>query len=456
MLVRFTTRCNLAVTALLLGAVGPAGAQETVPQGFALETYAEGLDQPIALAFAPDGRLFVGEKGGAIRVVEDGALRAAPFATVEAHTLSECGLLGLALDPEFAQNGWVYCLVTVSPVEQQIIRFREVDGVGVKRTLIRGNLPTNGSNHNGGCLRFGPDGMLYFSIGDTGDPQSSQRMHTFAGKLCRIFPDGSVPLDNPFLTPTGAPRAVYALGFRNPFRFCFAPDGTLYVGDVGSSGPNRREEINRIEAGGNYGWPEVEGFGSASDAAAYLPPLVAYADEGASIAGCAVYAGGQYPAGFAGDLFHLDFVSQRLFRVEIEGTAATQTVFAQLDGGPVDLAVGPDGSLYYCALYTGQVKRLRSLAAAPNDDPDEHDPDEEVLAPAPDLCGSGMTTAAMGLTLIMLGLRAVRGGSLQPVRRHRTIANLRGWVILRLRDLAIGFMIRLTGPRPPSRLATAS
>jgi glucose/arabinose dehydrogenase len=198
----------------------------------------------------------------------------------------------MTLDPNFSENHYVYVFATTSIDEQRIVRLTEVDGVGTDLTVIRDNLPTTGQVHNGGSLRFGPDGFLYFGIGDTGTPELSRQMHTYAGKICRIAADGSTPDDNPFATPTGTPRAVYALGFRNPFRACFAPDGRLFVMDVGSNGDARREEINLITAGANYGWPDVEGIGDPADFPEYTNPVLAYHDEGSSIAGCgAVLAG---------------------------------------------------------------------------------------------------------------------------------------------------------------------
>jgi len=353
--------CPVIFTALLLSALSPrAFSQTSTPEDFEITTFASGFEGPVALAAAPKGRLFVAERGGAIFIVENGTVRTPPFAELEVYDFAESGLLGMTLDPNFCENRYVYVFATTAIDEQRIVRFTEIDGVATDLTVIRDNLPTTGQVHNGGSLRFGPDGFLYFGIGDTGTPELSQQLHTYAGKICRIASDGSTPPDNPLTTPTGTPRAIYALGLRNPFRACFAPDGRLFVMDVGSNGDARREEINLITAGANYGWPDAEGMSDSAEFPNYTDPVFAYHDEGSSIAGCVVYDGAEFPAEFAGDLFHLDFVSGGLFRLKLEGDAAGEhSLFLQADGGPVDLAMGPQGSLYYAELFTGDIKRIR-------------------------------------------------------------------------------------------------
>ncbi|MCO6435523.1 MAG: PQQ-dependent sugar dehydrogenase [Phycisphaerae bacterium] len=402
--------------------IARAQTEVELPDGFEVSEFATGFIEPTALAFAPDGTLFVAERGGTIRAVVDGDVLPDSVAEIEVYTIGEGGLLGLAIDPEFASNGYVYAFASVSAVEQRILRLHIQDNVATDVTVIRGNLPTAGGNHNGGAIDVGPDGMIYFAIGDTGTPELAQELTSLAGKVSRIDREGVTPNDNPFITPTGTPRAVWALGFRNPFRMCFSPDGQLFVGDVGSNDEQRREEIDQVNAGFNYGWPIVEGFSlpGVEVPADYHDPLVAYAEEGASIAGCAVYSGDVFPEEFRGNLFHLDYTSQSLFRVVLGGDEVlSHTLFLKTGGGPVDLIEGPDGALYWVELFSGNVQRLSFPAgeAVPdegtngdmgtvtdggNDDPDNGQPP---VGPRLPLCGAGIVAAWGWIAGMLLTVR---------------------------------------------------
>ncbi len=408
-----TLRSGL-VAAVAVLAAGPLRA-ETIPDGFALEVVAEGLAQPVALAYAPDGRLFVTEKNGHVRIVSpEGEVQTESFAEIEVYTVNENGLLGIALDPDFAENHYVYVFASISDVQQQIIRYTEVDGRGTDATFIREFLPGSESVHSGGCLKFGPDGKLYFSIGDTGERGLSQDLKTLAGKISRIEPDGATPRDNPFTTPTGSPRAVYALGFRNPFRFCFAPDGRMFVFDVGSDDAPRREEINIIRRGDNAGWPLAEGPALLPLVPNLVQPLVSYADKGSAITGGAYYTGTQFPAAYHGNLFHVEYVLHRIYRTVLDGDRlVSHELFWEGSGGPVDLVQAPDGSLVFSELFTGRVMRLRYTAAVeapPAGDPavqqpSESDPNEAdpQMQPQPPRCGFGLPVPALAVC-VGLGL----------------------------------------------------
>ncbi len=264
---------------------------------------------------------------------------------------------------------------------------------------------------------MGPDGKLYFSIGDNGQPELSQQMQTFAGKVCRINLDGSTPTDNPFITPTGTPRAIFVLGFRNPFRFCFAPDGRLFVMDVGSDGDERREEINLVTRGSNGGWPLVEGLGTAEVDEPLLQPLFSYRDGGAAITGCVFNSEVRFPDVTDDGLFHLDYVSNKLFFLSLTNPEAPQhREFMQADGGVIDLAAGPNGGLLYTELFTGSVKWLRSTAVVPTDDTDAPStPDDTPGMPDPvatnPICGAGVMLLMLPMLSAIATLRLYRRGS---------------------------------------------
>ncbi len=391
-----------------------------LPDGFELATVGTGLTEPIALNFAPDGALLVAERGGGLRWIRDEQVED-PFTHIEVRTSGEMGLLGVALGPDFSTTRHIYVLATVSFDEQRILRIHA--DTPEDPLVIRGNLPA-GTVHNGGCLRIGPDGHLYFSIGDTGLRDLAQDVSSLAGKISRVALDGSVPDDNPFVTITGSRRAVLAMGFRNPFRFCFSAQGRLYVGDVGSSDTARREELNVVSPGDNAGWPDMEGASDATAPSHFIDPVVAYREDGASISGCAVYDHVQFPADYHGDVFHVDYVSDTLFHVALhEDGSATRTPWATTHNGPVDLTVGPDGSLFIANIRSGTVQRLR-YPAGPTSRPNDSDPSDtvspivtqppspdddtgtpETFAPASGLCGAGAAAAGW----VMAGVFLVSG-----------------------------------------------
>jgi glucose/arabinose dehydrogenase len=392
-----------------IGASASTAAQVVAPGDFRLAQIATGLDQPTAIDFAPDGRLFIAEKRGRIRIVEDGELLDTPFAEVEVYDFLESGLLGLAVDPDYETNHFVYVFATVSDGEQNIIRFTDENGVGSGRTVVRANLPSAGALHNGGGLEFGPDGKLYFSIGDNADPDNGQDLATMAGKICRINPDGSTPNDNPFTTPTGSPRAAFAYGFRNPFRFCFAPDGRMFAVDLGSDDAVRREEINYVQSGLNYGWPTVEGLTDAELHPDLTPPIFDYYDKGSAPCGIVYYTGEDFPSEYSGNLFQIEYTLNRIYRIVLDGNSVvSHEIFAETDGAPVDLAQAPDGSLYYCEVVAGNVMRISFGDDAPNtggNNSNSNGTDTDPAIQPFDLCGLGALMPSLALAISILALR---------------------------------------------------
>jgi len=304
-----------------------------------LTTLVSAAESPVDLEFAPDGRLFYNElRTGRIRIVNRGQLQPEPFVDLDVVNLtdrySEHGLLGLALDPEFETNRFVYVFLSVpdrrgDPSKQQVLRLTDDGGEGVDPTVILGDLPVGESRHNGGRLAFGPDGMLYVSIGDGGDdPESAQETGDRRGKILRVNPDGSVPNDNPL---SNSP--VWAIGLRNVFGLAFAPDGTLYATENSDSG---HDEVNRILRGGNYGWPEVTGV---SDDGRFLDPI---AESG----GDESWA----PTGIAareGELFFCSYNRGTLLQVVIDRPRrAVGHIEDTEQPCSFDVTLGPDGALY--------------------------------------------------------------------------------------------------------------
>ena len=258
----------------IAASIGPARAEVFDP-GFSEAAWLTSpkLEGATGMVWATDGsnRLFVADQQGEVWVVKDGAVLDEPFVRVEPiHTTSECGLIGIALDPAFLVNGYVYLFVTVSPTEQQILRYIASGDRGVDRTVLVRQLPTVGSVHNGGAIEVGPDGKLYFGIGDTTDPRFGDDRSTLAAKIGRANLDGTPAVDNPFADGDGPNNEyVWAQGLRNPFSFTFQPPtGRLWVNDVGL----KYEQVIVIGRGEHAGWPLYEN----NQPAGYVAPIALY------------------------------------------------------------------------------------------------------------------------------------------------------------------------------------
>ena len=238
------------------------------------DTLITGLNAPWSFDFAPDGRVFITERPGQIRVVEGGKLLAEPWFTQNVSTGGERGLLGLALDPLFAQNGFIYIAYTHSTangIGNRLVRLREDISIkkGVEDKIILDGM-RGSSNHDGGRVKFGPDGKLYLTMGDSEMPDLAQDITSLNGKILRINSDGSIPDDNPFPS-----SPVYSYGHRNPQGLAWEPGtGRLYETEHGPSGIFKgigQDEVNLIEAGKNYGWPLVSGNETKEGT---VPPII--------------------------------------------------------------------------------------------------------------------------------------------------------------------------------------
>ena len=339
------------------------GGSTAQPSGFTRnESWVTGLVNATAFAQAPDGRLFIAQQGGALRVVENGALLATPFVTVPVDSNGERGLIGVALHPGFATNHWIYVYstrVAGGVSHNRISRFTAAGNVatGSEEALVDLPALSGATNHNGGGMHFGSDGKLYVGVGDNANGAQAQNLALPFGKLLRFNDDGTIPADNPFATSqSGLGRAVWAYGLRNPYTFAVQPGtGTIYINDVGEV---TWEEINVGIAGANYGWPASEGPDNVGSGV--RGPLFTYKHsdanplgsgaggffKGFAIAGGAFYPStGAFPASYRNQYYFADYVSKFVGRVDLaNGNAAY--AFANLAGSPVDLLVGLDGAVY--------------------------------------------------------------------------------------------------------------
>jgi glucose/arabinose dehydrogenase len=361
----------LFLAILIFALAGPPPRAATVPTGFTESLVASGLASPTAMQFAPDGRLFVAEQGGRLRVIRDGALLPTPFLTLTVSSVGERGLLGVAFDPDFAASQFVYVYYTATTptIHNRISRFTANGDVAIPGSEVvifeLDNL-SSATNHNGGALNFGPDGMLYAAVGENANGPNAQTLANLHGKMLRINRDGSIPTDNPFYgTATGRNRAIWALGLRNPFTFAFNPGrDEMFINDVGQ---NTWEEINDGIPGANYGWPETEG---ATTDPRFVSPRYTYNQAGApcAITGGVFYAPGtvQFPAEYLNDYFFADYCAGWI-RVLDPSAGNAVTTFATGIASPVDLKVGDDGALYYLARGSGgAVYRVSYSASAPS------------------------------------------------------------------------------------------
>lgn len=363
--------------AALLFAQALIGDLKTPPGFQALKLYGK-LNSPTSMAIAPDGRVFVCQQSGEVRVFKNDSLLDFAFVTVPTRVYDEEGLSGIALDPDFAKNGFVYLGFTgqEEPYRNNIVRYTahgDTADPASERVIIVLD-PPRVEYHLGGSLVIGADGCLYIGTGEGGTKEAVQRLDNLFGKVLRINRDGSIPADNPYVdSATGANRAIWARGFRNPFTAAAdAATGRLFFLDVGG---DQYEEINEVVKGGNYGWPASEGMATGADRA----PLLAYPHgldtlSGNSVCGGLFYpappaeagrgpagAGRRevasresdlFPAAMRGKFFFADFTNGWINSIDPQHPGRMQ-VFCQNLSAPVDLALAPDGSIY--CLQRGRV-----------------------------------------------------------------------------------------------------
>ncbi len=301
------------------------------PAGEAIATVATGLDIPWEIVFLPEGDMLVTERPGTLRrVTGDGS--SYPIEGVE--HVGEGGLLGMALDPGFADNGRIYLYLTARTdggLTNRIERYTLSDDALSGRTEILSGIP-GAQYHDGGRLAFGPDGMLYATTGDAGNGDAAQDVNSLAGKILRMKPDGGVPEDNPFGS------LVWSYGHRNPQGLAWDGDGNLWATEHGRSGlASGMDELNLIEPGRNYGWPVIEGDETA--AGMVTPVINSGPDETWAPAGAA----------YAGDsVFFTGLRGESLYEARIaDGLVTHLTAHLRGDFGRLRaVTVGPDGMLY--------------------------------------------------------------------------------------------------------------
>jgi glucose/arabinose dehydrogenase len=310
---------------------------------FGVQVIATGLQIPWSLAFAPDGRLFISERPGRVRIFANGQLQAEPaLVLTDVFTSGESGILGLALHPDFATNHFVYLTYTATSPNgavARLVRFREAGNRLGEAAVLLDDVPA-ANIHNGSRVKFGPDRLLYVTFGDVAVPSNAQDVSALNGKILRFNADGTSASGNRFNSP------VYSFGHRNPQGLAWHPiTRDLWESEHGQIG---NDEINVIDSGVNYGWPVIEGAETRSDMAtplAFFTPAVAPS-------GADFYTGSGIPA-FRNQLFVATLRGMALLRVTIDGStsrhiASTERLMEGRFGRLRDVVMGPDGFLYVC------------------------------------------------------------------------------------------------------------
>jgi glucose/arabinose dehydrogenase len=314
----------------------PSAASTGTPDLSSPQTLATGIDVPWGMAFLPDGSALVGQRDRAVilQVTPGGGEPREAYRMPGVEAAGEGGLLGLAVARDYAQTRWVYAYYTAAK-DNRIARFRL--GSDERPEVIFEGI-TKAGNHNGGRIAFGPDGMLYVGTGDAALPSRAQDPESPNGKILRLTPDGDPAPGNP---TAGSP--VWSMGHRNVQGLAWSADGTMYASEFGQS---RLDEVNRIEPGKNYGWPEVEGRG---DDSRYANPLVTWATSEASPSGAAIAGGTLYVAALRG---------QRLWTVPLAG-GEPEAEFTGKYGRLRTVAVAPDGALWLTTSNTDRGPEAR-------------------------------------------------------------------------------------------------
>lgn len=368
---------------------------QVYPTGFVQSNVVSGLSNPTAVAFAPDGRAFICQQTGALRIVKNNLLLPSPAITLSVNSSGERGLLGLAFDPNFTNNGFLYLYYTATaPVHNRICRFTVVGDVidPASEILLMALENLSATNHNGGGMAFGPDGKLYIAVGDNAVSSNSQSVNNRLGKILRINTDGTIPTDNPAAidglgATAGVNRAIWCAGLRNPYTLTFQPGtGILFVNDVGQ---NTWEEINDCTiAGKNFGWPNTEGNFTQASFPNFTLPVYAYSHGSASGQGFAITGGtfynpptSKYPSQYIGKYFFMDFSTNWIDMLTFSAPVVNQTkagakqketniwtrdpFASSISGSAVGLTTGTDGNLYYLSRSTGALVKIESTIALP-------------------------------------------------------------------------------------------
>ncbi len=350
--------------AITLFGIANAYAEDYPELGVKVDVIADNLSVPWGIDFASDGRIFFTERTGAINVIENGQINQIMSLDVGG---GEGGMLGIALDPNFDENHYVYVYYTYNEllgIKNKLVRYVESNNILTEDKVLLEGIP-GAPYHDGGRIKFGPDRMLYVTTGDAGNPELSQDVNSVAGKILRINPDGTIPEDNPFGS------AIYSIGHRNSQGIAWDESGNLVATEHGPSGwrGTAHDEINLIQKGANYGWPDVIGDESKNG---LTNPVLHSGDDTWAPSGSTFYYEKDMPM-FFGKYFVAALRGQHIHMVEFDesfNVVSHSKLFSGEFGRIRDVTSGPDG-LYFMTsnqdgrgnpnLYDDKILRITSL-----------------------------------------------------------------------------------------------
>lgn len=318
---------------------------------FRVETVVGGLTVPWSIVWAPDGRLIFTERPGRVRVLDSGKLRPEPLLTIpDVESTGESGLMSVALHPQFAVNHYLYLSYAYKGEDGQrvrVVRYRETAGGLVDRFVIIDNIPA--AQFHAGCrIKFGPDQKLYITTGDATERKLAQQLDSLAGKTLRLNDDGKVPEDNPFVGQKNARPEIWSYGHRNAQGMDWQPGTNLMFqtehGPSGFDGPGGGDEVNIVERGKNYGWPEIH---HQQTRAGMESPLLEYTP--ACAPGSGMFYRGAALTQFRGNFFFGCLGGERIIRVTLDRrrVVSQENLLEQKYGRIREVAEGPDGFIYF-------------------------------------------------------------------------------------------------------------
>ena len=341
----------------------------TLPDGFVETQVHARLDEaPVTVAQVSSNRFLVTQEDddvGQVVLIDNGVVLPDPILELDIVGDGEVGMVGMVLDPDFDNNGYVYLKYTTpeNGRHNRLSRFH-FDGnqIDPDSETVLMDFDTHGeaANHNGGGMAFGDDGKLYVGVGENGERENAASLENRFGTIVRINPDGSIPTDNPFYdSTTGLNRAIYAIGVRNPFTMTKDPvTGKIFFNDVG---PGRGEEVNELIRGANYGWPEEEGF---SNNPAHTNPEHAYPHGDGAHRGCAI-TGGAFlrpetrvlPDAYSDKYFFIDYCNGWIDTLDLN-TGVVEQFASDIAGLSVSLISDANGDLFYLSRAERAIMKI--------------------------------------------------------------------------------------------------